>query len=300
MSRRQFALPQRDSAEPPDDTGCTVLHVDMDAFYASATLLSTPDLVGTPVIIGGRRPRRRALRDLRGARLRGHLRDADGARPPAVPAGRRHASRPRAATPRSRPRSWRSSGRSRPRRAALARRGLPRRRRGACAAWARPTHDRRAAPRHRRRRAGHHVLGRRRATKFVAKLASSLAKPDGLLVVPRDEVVPFLHQLPVGALWGVGERTEEAPAPARAAHGRRHRPHAGRDAPCAASATRPGRTCTTSRGDATRARSCPSEREKTHRQRRDLRARHRRPGRHPPRAAAALPTGSPPACAPPG
>ncbi len=47
------------------------------------------------------------------------------------------------------------------------------------------------------------------ATKFVAKLASGRAKPDGLLVVPRDETVPFLHRLPVGALWGVGERTEE-------------------------------------------------------------------------------------------
>jgi DNA polymerase-4 len=47
------------------------------------------------------------------------------------------------------------------------------------------------------------------STKFVAKLASGRAKPDGLLVVPRDETVPFLHALPVGALWGVGERTEE-------------------------------------------------------------------------------------------
>jgi len=48
------------------------------------------------------------------------------------------------------------------------------------------------------------------STKFVAKLASSRAKPDGLLVVPRDDVVTFLHPLPVGALWGVGEKTEEA------------------------------------------------------------------------------------------
>ena len=53
MSRRQYALPHRDASEPPDDTGCTVLHVDMDAFYAAATLLSHPELVGTPVIIGG-------------------------------------------------------------------------------------------------------------------------------------------------------------------------------------------------------------------------------------------------------
>src|ERR671932_897173 len=47
-------------------------------------------------------------------------------------------------------------------------------------------------------------------TKFVAKLASGRAKPDGLLVVPRDDVVGFLHPLPVGVLWGVGEKTEEA------------------------------------------------------------------------------------------
>jgi DNA polymerase-4 len=46
-------------------------------------------------------------------------------------------------------------------------------------------------------------------TKFVAKLASARCKPDGLLVVPADGVVEFLHPLPVGALWGVGERTEE-------------------------------------------------------------------------------------------
>src|SRR5665647_1224287 len=38
---------------------------------------------------------------------------------------------------------------------------------------------------------------------------SGLAKPDGLLVVSEAEVVGFLHQLPVGALWGVGDRTEE-------------------------------------------------------------------------------------------
>src|ERR1019366_3616420 len=47
------------------------------------------------------------------------------------------------------------------------------------------------------------------STKFVAKLASTRAKPDGLLVVPQDKVVEFLHPLPVGALWGVGDKTEQ-------------------------------------------------------------------------------------------
>jgi DNA polymerase-4 len=46
------------------------------------------------------------------------------------------------------------------------------------------------------------------STKFVAKLASTRAKPDGMLVVPAADVVAFLHPLPVGALWGVGEKTE--------------------------------------------------------------------------------------------
>jgi DNA polymerase-4 len=47
------------------------------------------------------------------------------------------------------------------------------------------------------------------STKFVAKLASTRCKPDGLLVVPADGIVGFLHPLPVAALWGVGERTEQ-------------------------------------------------------------------------------------------
>ena len=46
-------------------------------------------------------------------------------------------------------------------------------------------------------------------TKFVAKLASARCKPDGLLVVPADGLLDFLHPLPICALWGVGDRAEE-------------------------------------------------------------------------------------------
>ena len=41
-------------------------------------------------------------------------------------------------------------------------------------------------------------------TKFLAEVASGVAKPDGLLVVPTDGELAFLHPLPVEALWGGG------------------------------------------------------------------------------------------------
>lgn len=44
-------------------------------------------------------------------------------------------------------------------------------------------------------------------TKFLAKVASSVAKPDGLLVVPADAELDFLYPLPVERLWGVGQVT---------------------------------------------------------------------------------------------
>ncbi|MDT3445284.1 DNA polymerase IV [Pseudofrankia sp. BMG5.37] len=47
-------------------------------------------------------------------------------------------------------------------------------------------------------------------TMFVAKIASTRCKPDGLLVVPPGEVLAFLHPLPTSALWGVGRATEAA------------------------------------------------------------------------------------------
>ncbi|MEZ5145150.1 MAG: DNA polymerase IV [Acidimicrobiales bacterium] len=46
-------------------------------------------------------------------------------------------------------------------------------------------------------------------TKFLAKVASGVAKPDGLLVVPPEHELDFLHPLPVERLWGVGAVTAE-------------------------------------------------------------------------------------------
>lgn len=47
-------------------------------------------------------------------------------------------------------------------------------------------------------------------TKFVAKLASQRAKPDGVLEVPPQRTLEFLHPLPVEAMWGVGQATARA------------------------------------------------------------------------------------------
>ena len=44
-------------------------------------------------------------------------------------------------------------------------------------------------------------------TKFLAKVASGVAKPDGLLLVPPERELAFLHPLPVERLWGVGPKT---------------------------------------------------------------------------------------------
>ena len=46
-------------------------------------------------------------------------------------------------------------------------------------------------------------------SKFIAKLASTYAKPDGMLEIHPDRILEFLHPLPVGAMWGVGPKTNE-------------------------------------------------------------------------------------------
>lgn len=45
-------------------------------------------------------------------------------------------------------------------------------------------------------------------TKFIAKLASQRAKPDGILEIPPERTLEFLHPLPISAVWGIGQATE--------------------------------------------------------------------------------------------
>ncbi len=93
-------------------------------------------------------------------------------------------------------------------------------------------------------------------TKFLAKVASGVAKPDGLLVVPPDGELDFLHPLPVERLWGVGadDRRASCTRAASATVGRRRRAVRGRARRDARARRRAG-TCTRSPTTATRARS---------------------------------------------
>ncbi len=209
MSRRQFPVPERQGEHAPDDEGCSILHVDMDAFYASASLLSRPELKGTPVIIGGgnRGVVLSATYEARAFGVAAAMPIARARRlcPQATVLAPDHARYERisravmavfaSVTPIVEPLSLDE--------AFLDVSGA-RRRLGRPSQIAQQIRDTIADEQ------GITCSVGVASTKFIAKLASGLAKPDGLLVVPEAEVVSFLHQLPVGALWGVGERTEEA------------------------------------------------------------------------------------------
>ena len=182
----------------------------MDAFYASASLLSRPELLGTPVIIGGGGNRGVVLSATYEARAFGVAAAMPMARarrlcPQATvvqPDYARYERISRAVmalfasiTPVVEPLSMDE---------AFLDVAGSRRRLGSPTAIAQQVRDTIADEQ------GITCSVGVASTKFIAKLASGLAKPDGLLVVPEAEVVGFLHQLPTGALWGVGERTEEA------------------------------------------------------------------------------------------
>ncbi len=209
MSRGRVAPAGPPRGPAGDDTGCPVLHVDMDAFYASVELRSRPELRGTPVIVGGGGSRGVVLSATYEARAFGVASAMPMARarrlcPQAVVIDPDHGAYAevsagvmeifRSVTPLVEPLSLDE--------AFLDVRGAARRFGGPrlIGEWIRAT-----------------VEDEQRitcsvgvaSTKFVAKLASAHCKPDGLLVVPAEGVVAFLHPLPVAALWGVGEKTEE-------------------------------------------------------------------------------------------
>jgi nucleotidyltransferase/DNA polymerase involved in DNA repair len=195
--------------ESPDDTGCRILHVDMDAFYASVEVRDRPELAGKPVIVGavgGRGVVLSASYEARAFGVRSAMPVSRAQRlcPQAVFVAPRHGvygavskeimALFRGVTPEVEPLSLDE---------AFLDVGGAIRRLGPPAAIAR----RIRASVH-----GQHGLICSvgvATTKFVAKLASTVSKPDGLLVVPAAEVLSFLHPLPVAALWGVGERTGE-------------------------------------------------------------------------------------------
>ena len=197
------------SGPPGDDAGCPVLHVDMDAFYASVSLLEHPELRGQPVIVGGGGTRGVVLSATYEARVHGvhsamPMMRARRMCPQAVVLAPDHDAYARAShgvmevfrsvTPLVEPISLDEAFLDV--RGAARRLGSPRQ----IGEWIRATVE---------DEQGITCSVGVASTKFVAKLASARCKPDGLLVVPADAVVAFLHPLPVGALWGVGGKTEQ-------------------------------------------------------------------------------------------
>jgi DNA polymerase-4 len=186
-----------------------ILHVDLDAFYAGVEVLKDPTLRGKPVVVGGTGARgvvssasyeaRRfgihsAMPAVRARRL---CPDAVFL-PPDFDAYRLHSNRFREVllsyTPLVEPISLDE---------AFLDVG------GATTLFGEPTEIAAAIRADVEREVGVTCSAGVAATKFVAKLASDHCKPDGLLHVPVDGTVAFLEPLPVGRLWGVGDKTAE-------------------------------------------------------------------------------------------
>lgn len=198
------------SADGADDTGAGILHVDMDAFYASVEVLDDPSLAGKPIIIGapdGRSVVSSASYEARRYGVRSAMPVGQALRlcPNAIvvpPHFDRYIELSRQVmevfhefTPLVEPLSIDE--------AFLDVRGARR-------LWGSPGQIARAL-----RIRVHEVTGLTcsvgaAATKHVAKMASTISKPDGLLIVPEAQTQAFLNPRPVRALWGVGPKAAEA------------------------------------------------------------------------------------------
>jgi DNA polymerase-4 len=194
---------------PDSGPGRAILHVDMDAFYASVEVLDDPSLAGRPVIVGGTPEGRGVVAAASYEARRFGVRSAMSAAmarrlcPEGVfvrPRGERYAEVSRqifavfaGITPLVEPLSIDE--------AFLDVSGC-RRLFGEPAAIARHIKD------EVRRQVGLTASVGVAHNKFLAKLASDLEKPDGLVVVPADAET-WLGPMPVGRLWGVGRVAEQ-------------------------------------------------------------------------------------------
>lgn len=186
-----------------------ILHVDIDAFYASVEVLKDPSLAGKPVVVGGAGARgvvasasyearkfgvRSAMPAVRARRLCPDIVFL----PSDFDAYRAHSNRFRevllAHTPLVEPISLDEAFLD------IA---------GATTLFGPPVQIAAKIRADVAREVGVTCSVGVASTKFVAKLASDGCKPDGLLHVPIDGVAAFLDPLPVGRLWGVGEKTGE-------------------------------------------------------------------------------------------
>jgi DNA polymerase-4 len=184
-----------------------ILHVDLDAFYAGVEVLKDPSLKGKPVIVGGTGARGVVASASYEARAFGVHSAMPAVRarrlcPDAVflpsdfEAYRAHSNRFREVllsfTPLVEPISLDE---------AFLDVG------GATRLFGEPSAIAGAIRAHVEREVGVTCSVGVAATKFVAKLASDHCKPDGMLHVPAEGTLAFLEPLPVGRLWGVGEKT---------------------------------------------------------------------------------------------
>ncbi|KAA9148748.1 DNA polymerase IV [Microbacterium lushaniae] len=198
------------SADGADDTGAGILHVDMDAFYASVETLDDPSLRGKPIIVGspeGRGVVSSASYEARRFGVRSAMPVSQALRlcPTAVvvmPHFDRYTELSRAVmdifrdfTPLVEPLSIDE--------AFLDVRGARR-------LWGSPAQIARMLRARVLEETGLTCSVGAAATKHVAKMASTISKPDGLLVVPEADTLAFLAARPVRALWGVGPKAAEA------------------------------------------------------------------------------------------
>lgn len=197
------------TAVPTDDASAHILHLDMDAFFASVELLDRPELRGRPVIVGHRGARSVVTAATYEARRYG----VNSAMPMAV-ALRRCPDAVVLEPHYDRYRGWsrevmRILGDVTPLVEPLSIDEAFLDVRGAMQLFGPPFAIATGLRERIRRETGLTASVGAAATKFVAKLASSRAKPDGLLVVPAGETLAFLHPQPITALWGVGAATAE-------------------------------------------------------------------------------------------